>query len=184
MACRDNDCTMVCVADDYYVYLLVDHDPRGKRADRIFYVGKGRNSRALHHVLEYVAALERRAFDAARESLEKSGGIEPEHSHQDLSSVENDKIKCIDAIRSSGRDVRIDVLRAGLSNAVAYTVESAAIDVLGVGTLANKVAGHEHFRAPAAAVSKMLDAIDVDIDEPALQVTVTERQGRPACDLR
>lgn len=161
------------MSNDYYVYLLVDHDPKGKTPDDIFYVGKGRNSRALHHVLEYVHALERQEeAEALANHAAALGAAEPADQVE-----EHAKVLRIAELRQAGRQVRIDVLRAGLTSAVAYAVESSAIDVLGVGNLTNKVAGHEHFRAPATAVERMLTATDVPIDEPALQVTVAGLWG-------
>lgn len=155
---------------DYYVYLLVDHDPDGRRPETIFYVGKGKNTRALHHILEYVRALEEGDVGRA-EALQ----VKDEDSGE--RQLVHEKVRRIAAIRSAGREVRIDVLRGALTSSAAYDIESAAIDVLGIQNLANKVSGHEHFRAPAAAVNKMLAATDVDIDERALQVTISGAWG-------
>ncbi len=165
------------MSDDYYVYLLVDHDSRGGSSDKIFYVGKGRNSRALHHVLEYVHALERENFDEARKALTRAAATDDDLDGHQQPALEHEKVRRIAEIRRAGREVRIDVLRAGLNSATAYADESAAIDVLGVANLANKIAGHDHFRAPASAVSRMLDAQPVHITEPALQVTVAGLWG-------
>lgn len=152
---------------DYYVYLLVDHDPTGKRDDRVFYVGKGRDARALHHVLDYVRALEAGALREA-ESHQVDHEVDPVEAQQ----LVHEKVRRIAEIHAAGREVRIDVLRADLSSAAAYAIESAVIDTLGIANLANVVSGHEHFRVPATAVNKMLHAVDVEITEPALQVTV------------
>lgn len=160
------------MGDDFYVYLLVDHDPTDVLPDSIFYVGKGRNSRALQHVVEYVQALEQRDLDEARRLLLQAQ--HPEDSDEAVvdDQLEQEKLRRIGEARQARREVRIDVLRAGLNSATAYAVESVAIDVLGLDSLANKVAGHEHFRAPAVAVGRMLDAKPLTIEEPALQVTV------------
>ncbi len=158
--------------DDYYVYLLVDQDPRGQLPDKIFYVGKGRDSRALHHVLEHVRALEQHDLERAQALHARGLGTLDAGGSTDVLELEHEKLRRIGEIRRAGREVRIDLLRAALTSATAYAVESAAIDVLGIDHLANKVAGHEHFRAPAAAVDKMLNAEDVTIDEAGLQVTV------------
>lgn len=160
------------MANDFYVYLLVDHDPTGVLPDSIFYVGKGRNSRALQHVVAYVQALEQQdLYDARRLLLQAQ---HPEDSGEAAvdNQLENEKLRRISEARQTGREVRIDLLRAGLNSATAYAVESAAIDVLGLDSLANKVAGHQHFRAPALAVGRMLDAKPLTIEDPVLQVTV------------
>ncbi len=88
-----------------YVYLLVD-----PRTGRAFYVGRGRNDRCFRHLA------------AAR---------------ADHQGTADDKFPVLDQIRaieSTGRSVRIDVLRYGLSPTEASTVEAAVHDALGLST--------------------------------------------------
>lgn len=89
----------------WYVYLLVD-----PRTGRPFYVGRGRGDRCFRHV------------QAAR-------AAEPPDDPQS-------EYPALDRIReaeSSGREVRVDILRHGLKGSEARLVESAAADVLGLG---------------------------------------------------
>ncbi len=87
-----------------YVYLLVD-----PRTGRPFFVGKGRGDRCFDHVA------------AAR----SEGGDREESGAYPL----------LDRIReaeSDGREVRIDILRHGLSTKEAQLVEAAVADALGI----------------------------------------------------
>lgn len=163
------------VADDFYVYLLVDVDPTGVEPEQIFYVGKGHDSRALHHVLEYVEAVRRAELAIAADVLAKASGQQV--ADNQAPAEEHAKVKRIREIVEAGREVRVDLLRDALSSPMAYAIESAAIDVLDPAKLTNLVAGHEHFRAPASAVVRMLTAKDVEIQVPALQVTVVGLWG-------
>ena len=90
-----------------YVYLLVD-----PRTGRPFFVGRGRGDRCFDHV---AAARSDRSPD--REDAE--GGQFP----------------VLDRIRdaeSDGREVRIDILRHGLTNGEASLVQAAVADALGI----------------------------------------------------
>lgn len=97
-----------------YVYLLVD-----PRTGRAFYVGRGRGDRCFRHV------------QAAR------SGPQSAPSGSSDAPVDDDKeYPVLDRIRdveSSGREVRIDILRYGLSPAEAQLVEAAVNDSLGLG---------------------------------------------------
>jgi hypothetical protein len=62
-------------------------------------------------------------------------------SHLDDPS-ETAKTAKIRAIRAVGVEPRIDILRYGLSEAEAVLVEAAAIDLIGLHNLTNRVAGH------------------------------------------
>ena len=97
---------------DYYVYLLID-----PRTDAPFYVGKGLGWRCFSHVQE-----------ARKTTCDSKGDYE--------------KLATIRAIEVAGLDVRIDLLRHGLSEDQAFHVESAAIDLLGFSDLTNRKVGH------------------------------------------
>lgn len=98
-----------------YVYLLVD-----PRDSRIFYVGKGVGSRCFAHVAE------------ARKTQADSKG-------------DYTKLRLIREIEGSGADVRIEILRHGLTSDEAFILESAVIDLLGAEALDNRVRG-QHSR--------------------------------------
>jgi hypothetical protein len=87
-----------------YVYLLVD-----PRTGRAFFAGRGRNDRCFRHV------------QAARLADEPGRG---ERSFPVLDRIQE--------IESSGRSVRIDILRYGLSSDEARLVEAVAHDALGL----------------------------------------------------
>lgn len=96
----------------YYVYLLID-----PRNGRIFYVGKGVDGRCFSHVRE-----------ARTTSRDSKGDYE--------------KLATIRAIEESSHHVRIEVLRHGLTEDEAFHLEAAAMDLLGLSDLTNRVVGH------------------------------------------
>lgn len=96
---------------DYYVYLLID-----PRNDRAFYIGKGTGGRCFSHVHE------------ARKTTRDSKG-------------DYEKLATIRAIETAGQDVRIDILRHGLTEDEAFHIEAAAMDLLGFSELTNRVVG-------------------------------------------
>lgn len=95
----------------YYVYLLID-----PRSDRIFYVGKGLGGRCFSHVQE------------ARTTTRDSKG-------------DYEKLTTIRRIEESGHDVRIDILRHGLTEREAFHLEAATMDLLGFSDLTNRIVG-------------------------------------------
>lgn len=119
-----------------YVYLLID-----PRDDDVFYVGKGAGHRCFAHVAE------------ARKTLADSVG-------------DYAKLARIRAIEATGVTVRIEILRHGLSEDEAFLVESTAIDLLGLETLANRVVGHaaEFGRMPVPDLNVLYGANPVAID--------------------
>ncbi len=146
------------MSERYYVYLLVDHDPQQPENDEVFYVGKGSGSRALAHLDE---ALEAAGSDpdAVQRALTVDGAAaeaEPE--------LHTKTQRIIEAVRA-GRSVRIDVLRAGLSEQTAFHIESAAIDLLGVDRLANRIAGHDSQRMPLPVLQRLERAQPVALND-------------------
>jgi hypothetical protein len=110
---RDRDRFAVGVPErlGFYVYLLID-----PVTGRPFYVGKGAGDRCFAHLHE------------ARCSTADTRDDYP-------------KLATIRAIEAAGGEVRIDLLRHGLTEPEAYAVEAAAIDLLGMADLRNRVVG-------------------------------------------
>jgi uncharacterized protein len=98
----------------YYVYLLID-----PRSAAIFYVGKGKGDRVFQH-----------AKHAKKVAANESRG--------------QLKLDLIREIHDQGLDVRVEILRHGLDEAVAFEVEAAVMDALELADLklTNLVAGH------------------------------------------
>lgn len=102
-----------------YVYLLTD-----PRDNKIFYIGEGIDDRCFAHVVE------------ARRTKAKSNADYP-------------KLTQIREIEEAGYAVGVEILRHGLTPEIAFIVESAAIDLLGMshpltpseGILQNRVSG-------------------------------------------
>lgn len=103
----------------YYVYVYVD-----PADESVFYVGKGKGSRALAH----------------------------------LNVVEKKRLTArIRRIQSSGLQPRIDILAHGLpSERVAFAVEAAAIDLIGVHNLANEVRGRTEMKIGRASLAQLV----------------------------
>ena len=86
----------------YYVYLYVD-----PRDGKVFYIGKGKDDRCLHHLYE-------------------------DDNHP--------KVKRIRDIFDAGLEPHIEILAHGMATShEAYLVEAAAIDLIGLKELTNKV---------------------------------------------
>jgi hypothetical protein len=58
----------------------------------------------------------------------------------------NDKLDKIREIRATGRSIKYEIIRHGLSESEAFEVESAIIDFIGKKELTNKNAGHKDHR--------------------------------------
>ena len=123
----------------FYVYLLID-----PRDDVIFYVGKGTGNRCFAHLAE-----------ARKTQADMIGDYA--------------KLARIREIESTGAIVRIELLRHGLSEREAFLVESAAIDLLGLQHLMNRVVGHD-----AAELGRM-SIMDVNALYGAGPVTIDPR---------
>lgn len=77
-----------------------------------------------------------------------------------LDSPDHEKAEQIKAIRKTGQDPRIDILRYGLSDAQALLVEAAVIDFIGRDDLLNRASGVKHGcgRISAHELSEVLKA--------------------------
>lgn len=120
----------------FYVYLLID-----PRTDRAFYVGKGTGSRCFGHIEE------------ARNTTRDSVGDYP-------------KLQAIREIEEAGHLVRIEILRHGLDEPTAFHVEAAAIDLLGVDDLHNRVVGQH------ATVLGRMSVADINAEYGATPVVI------------
>jgi hypothetical protein len=124
----------------YYVYVYVDPSD-----ESVFYVGKGRGSRALSHL----NATERRKVTST-----------------------------IRRIRQSGFAPHIDILAHNLpSEQVAFAVEAAAIDLIGIHNLTNEVRGHtgpRYGRMPLSQLIAHYTKKKVVIKEPSILIRINK----------
>ena len=90
-------------------------------------------------------------------------------------SADTDKTITIRAIRESGAEPQIDILRYGLTESEACLVEATVIDLIGLPSLANRVAGH-HNRSfgliGTTELIQMLSAKPIDVRHKALLITI------------
>jgi hypothetical protein len=103
-------------------------------------------------------------------------------------SAETSKTAMIAAIREAGLEPRIDILRYGLSDTEASLVEAAAIDLVGLRNLTNRVAGHHSTslgRIGSKDVIAMLTAKPVDVRHKAVLITINKlyRSDMSAAEL-
>lgn len=97
----------------------------------------------------------------------KASGNNRAFSHLRSTAGENDKQQRIEAIRATGQEPRIEILRYGLSSEqVALDVEAAIIDALGIENLTNRVRGHyiDRGRQTADEIERLHGSEAVDID--------------------
>lgn len=91
---------------------------------------------------------------------------------------ETAKKATISAIRKSGLEPQIDILRYGLSDTEAALVEAAAIELIGLANLTNKVAGHhgKSFRRTGSReIIEILRAKPVRVRHKAILITINKR---------
>jgi hypothetical protein len=97
--------------------------------------------------------------------------------------------KVIREIRAAGEEPRIEILTHGLpSEEVAFQVEAAAIDLLGVESLANAIRGWHgatHGRMPVEEVVAHYVHQRVEVKEPSLLIRINRsyRYGMTAAEL-
>jgi hypothetical protein len=124
----------------YYIYLYVDPS-----TNRVFYVGKGKGSRALSHL----------------------GATEQE---------KKDMYEQIKSIRDAGLEPRIELLAYCLGDEkAALQIESAAIELLGLKNLANRIRGFKGAklaRMPLEQVIAHFHHKPAEITEPAILIRI------------
>ena len=137
------------------MYLLID-----SATDRPFYVGKGLGNRCFAHLHE------------ARTTTADTKG-------------DYAKLATIRDIEHDGGTVTIDILRHGLTEAEAYAVEAATIDVLGMTDLANRVVGSGTStvgRMGVDDINAKFAAKPIKIGEPVILIRVSRAFERGMSD--
>jgi hypothetical protein len=117
-----------------------------------FYVGKGNGNRVFQHV---------------------AGAI--------LSPVVSDKLDLIREIHNNGFEVEHYILRHGLTQELAFEIESACIDLLGLENLKNAVKGHDSWERGLKTIDEVIqyyDAQVITITEPAIIININRRYNR------
>ncbi len=119
------------------------------RTGKVFYVGKGHGNRINHHLL---GAL-----------VEKT--------------KETNKIKKIREIQKAGREVKLIILRHGLTEKEAFEIESSIIDYIGMKNLTNLVLGHNSFDRGKMTLKNIkieYEAIKAVFDEPVMLIRINK----------
>jgi len=101
---------------------------------------------------------------------------------------ESEKVKRIAELRKLGLEPRIEILKYGLTEKQALLIESAAIDLIGVERLTNRVKGHhaaENGRGLLREIVQELDAEEVTITHPAMLINISQlfRYGMSPLEL-
>lgn len=121
---------------------------RDPNSKEVFYVGKGNGNRIFEHVS---CALTK--------------------------ATESDKLDRIRAIENSGKAVEHFVLRHGLSAEVAFVIEAALIDFVGISNLSNLQSGHyssDFGIKTTEEVIAMYSAPLLETDEPVLLININK----------
>jgi len=90
---------------------------------------------------------------------------------------ETKKTSTIRAIRATGQEPQIDILRYGLTETEAALVEASAIDLIGLSQLTNQIAGHHdvsYGRIGSRDIIAMLRARPVDVRHRAILITINK----------
>lgn len=135
----------------YYVYLYID-----PRDGKVFYIGKGKDDRCLHHLFE---------------------------------DDDHPKVKRIREIFAAGLEPRIEVLAHGMATSdEAYLVEAAAIDLIGLKELTNKVVGHNSLlygRKTLKDLAIHYAPVNAAIPDPVVLIRINQlfRNGMTSTEL-
>lgn len=114
----------------------------------VFYVGKGTGNRVFNHVECALAE-----------------------------ATASDKLERIRAIVTSGKSVEHFVLRHGLTESVAFEVEAAVIDFVGIHNLSNLQGGHHSTDfgiTTAEEIIAMYTAPELKTDKPVLLININK----------
>ncbi|MES2827843.1 MAG: hypothetical protein V4687_06805 [Bacteroidota bacterium] len=118
----------------------------------IFYVGKGKGNRLFEHL------------NCALEDFSDSI-----------------KYNIIREIITNGFQVEHYILRHGLTEEMALEIESACIDLLGLGNLTNKVVGHNTWERGMKNIDEIIqfyDSRQIIIEEPAIIININRQYKR------
>lgn len=101
---------------------------------------------------------------------------------------ETDKAARIKELGKLGLEPAIEILKYGLSDREALLIESAAIELLGIDQLTNKVKGHhaaENGRGLLNEIVQELDAEDIQITHPVILINISRlyRYGMSTMEL-
>jgi hypothetical protein len=101
---------------------------------------------------------------------------------------ECEKVKYIAELRKLGLEPVLEILKFGLTEREAFLVESAAIELLGVDVLTNRVKGHgamENGRGRLTEIIQELDAEEVTIKDKAILINISRlyRYGMTPMEL-
>ena len=122
------------------------------RTKKVFYIGKGAGNRVFAHV---------------NEALEQP--------------TESDKLATIRSIAGSGRNVRYEIIRHGMSEEQALEVEAALIDFVGLPRLTNKVIGQgtdDRGRMSIVDIIATYRSEPVTITEPSILIIINRYYER------
>jgi uncharacterized protein len=102
--------------------------------------------------------------------------------------TESEKVERISELTKLGLEPRIEILRYGLTQEEAFHVEAAAIELLGIDTLTNRVQGHSFDlkrRSRLDDLAQELDAKEVEIIHPSILINISQmyRYGMTAIEL-
>jgi hypothetical protein len=115
----------------------------------IFYIGKGCGNRINHHLL---------------------GAL-------DENTKESEKIKKIRDIKNAGLEVKLDIIRHGLTEKESFEVESALIDTIGMDNLTNIVLGHHsdlRGKMTLRDIEIEYQAQPAEFDEPVILIRINK----------
>lgn len=150
------------VANDYYVYRLVDRHAPAAPGQGVFYIGKGRGQRFADHFVEA------RAAEAVREELRSDLERLPDTDEAATTA----KIDRINELLARPGSIRVDIVSRDLSEQAALAIEAAAIDIIGIDHLTNRVRGHHSQCQPLRALEISEKAQNVALTDDAIVVPV------------
>jgi len=85
---------------------------------------------------------------------------------------ETEKVKRISDLRKLGLEPVIEILKYGLTEHEAFLVESAAIELIGIDRLTNRVKGHHAVRGRLRDIVNDLGAADIEIVHPVVLINI------------